>query len=113
VLRVERPIVVGHSLATQVALAMALDYPRYVRAIALLAGFYYPAARLDAALAAVPATPGLGHLMRYTVSPLGGSMMWPLLGKTMFKPAPARFEHYADPDAVMAAIDRLPEKAQA
>lgn len=93
-LRVERPIVVGHSLATQVTLAMALDYPKYVRGIALLAGYYYPTARLDAALAAVPATPGLGHLMRYTVSPLSGRMMWPLLVRKMFKPAPTpeRFE---------------------
>lgn len=93
-LRVERPIVVGHSLGVQVALAMALDFPKYIRGIVLLAGYYYPSARLDAALAAVPATPVLGHLLRYTVAPLAGRIKWPRLVRRMFGPAPTpeRFE---------------------
>ena len=32
---VERPIVVGHSWGTLVTLAMALDFPKYIRAITL------------------------------------------------------------------------------
>lgn len=93
-LRVEHPIVVGHSLGTQVALSMALDYPRYVRAIALIGGYFYPSARLDAPLAALPAIPVLGQLYRYTVAPLLGRLMWPGLVRRMFTPehTPERFE---------------------
>jgi pimeloyl-ACP methyl ester carboxylesterase len=78
-LRVERPIVVGHSLGTQVAMAMALDFPRYVRGIALIGGYFYPTPRLDTALLSLPAVPVLGHLWRYTAGPLVGRLMWPRL----------------------------------
>ena len=71
-LRVERPVVVGHSWGTLVALAMALDFPKYVRGIALVSGYFYPSGRVDAALASVPALPVLGHFLRYTVAPLAG-----------------------------------------
>lgn len=93
-LRVERPVVVGHSWGTLVALAMALDFPKYVRAVALVSGYFYPTGRIDAPLASVPALPVLGQLLRYTVSPLAGRMMWPLLVRHMFAPAatPERFE---------------------
>ncbi len=87
-LGVENPIVVGHSWGTMVTLAMALDYPRYVRAIALVSGYYYPTARIDAALMSAPALPVLGHLLRYTVAPLFGRLIWPRLVKKMFRPAP-------------------------
>jgi pimeloyl-ACP methyl ester carboxylesterase len=92
-LRVERPIIVGHSLGTQVALAMALDYPRYVRGVALIGGYFYPTARLDSALLALPATPVLGHLWRYTAAPLLGRLLWPRQVSRMFAPAetPGRF----------------------
>lgn len=93
---VERPIVVGHSWGTLVALAMALDYPKYVRAITLVSGYYYPSARPDVALLSAPAIPGIGHLLRYTVAPLVGRMMWPRLIKRMFAPAavPERFREF-------------------
>jgi pimeloyl-ACP methyl ester carboxylesterase len=86
-LRVERPIVVGHSWGTLVATAMALDYPRYVRAIGLIGGYFYPTGRFDAAVMALPAVPVLGQLWRYTFAPLLGRMMWPALAKKMFAPA--------------------------
>jgi pimeloyl-ACP methyl ester carboxylesterase len=87
-LNIERPLVVGHSWGTMVALAMALDFPEYVRGIGLISGYYYPTARIDAPLAAIQATPVLGHVLRYTVAPLQGRMAWPLLVKGMFSPAP-------------------------
>lgn len=95
-LGVERPIVVGHSWGTLVTLAMALDYPRYVRAITLVSGYYYPSARLDVALLSGPAIPGIGHLLRYTVAPLLGRALWQRLAKRMFDPAPVpeRFEQF-------------------
>ena len=93
-LSVERPIVLGHSWGTLVALAMALDYPKYVRALTLVSGYYYPSARPDVLLMSAPAIPGLGHLLRYTIAPLMGRMLWPRLVKRMFAPAPVpqRFE---------------------
>ena len=92
-LGVERPLIVGHSWGTLVALAMALDYPRYVRAIGLISGYYYPGPRADVALASAPAVPVFGHLLRYTLAPLIGRMLWPALVKRMFSPAevPERF----------------------
>jgi pimeloyl-ACP methyl ester carboxylesterase len=87
-LNIERPLVVGHSWGTMVALAMALDFPKYVRGIGLISGYYYPTARIDAPLAAIQATPVLGHVLRYTVAPLEGRMAWPLIVKGMFSPAP-------------------------
>jgi pimeloyl-ACP methyl ester carboxylesterase len=86
-LGVEQPIVVGHSWGTLVALSMALDYPDDVRALVLLSGYYFPTLRLDVLLAAPPVIPVLGTLMRYTISPLMGRMMWPLVKKILFGPA--------------------------
>src|SRR5450830_154929 len=87
-LRVERPIVLGHSWGTLVALAMALEFPRYVRGITLVGGYYYPGPRLDAVLGGLPALPVLGQLWRYTLAPLLGRLMWPRLAQHMFAPAP-------------------------
>ncbi len=95
-LGVERPIVLGHSWGTLVALAMALDFPRYIRGLGLVSGYYYPSARLDVPLAAAPAIPVLGQLLRNTISPLLGRMLWRGIIKKTFGPeqVPTRFEHY-------------------
>lgn len=85
---IEQPLLVGHSWGTLVALAMALDFPHYVRGMVLVSGYYYPSARPDVPLMSTPAIPVLGHLMRNTVSPLIGRLMWPGVIKTMFSPAP-------------------------
>ena len=85
---VERPIVLGHSWGTLVALAMALDFPKYVRAITLVSGYYYPSWRPDVIPMSAPAIPGFGHLLRYTIAPLLGRLMWPGLVKQMFSPEP-------------------------
>lgn len=95
-LGVERPIVAGHSWGTLVAVALALEFPSYVRSLVLLPGYYYPSVRLDVPLASPPAIPILGDLMRYTISPLLGRLMWPFVAKRMFAPAPVpkRFAAY-------------------
>lgn len=92
-LNVEQPIVLGHSWGTLVALALALDYPHYVRSLVLLSGYYYPTARLDVPVLSTPAVPLVGDLLRYTVSPFLGRMVWPLLRRRLFSPAraPQRF----------------------
>ena len=85
---VERPIVVGHSGGALVALAMALDFPKYVRAITLVSGYYYPSPLPAAALISASNVPGIGHLLRYAIAPLLGRMLWPRLVKHLFAPAP-------------------------
>ncbi|NVM77738.1 pimeloyl-ACP methyl ester carboxylesterase [Duganella sp. SG902] len=79
-------LVLGHSWGTLVALAMALQQPERVRGLVLLSGYYYPGPRLDVPVAAMPALPLVGGLMRNTVSPLLGRLMWPLTAKGMFSP---------------------------
>jgi len=85
-LGLDRPVVVGHSYGATVAMAMALDHPGAVGGIVLLAGYYFPTKRIDVVLAAPPAIPVLGDVLRYTVSPPFGAASMPLLVKTMFAP---------------------------
>jgi pimeloyl-ACP methyl ester carboxylesterase len=75
-LGVDSAIVLGHSWGTLVALSMALDAPDFVRGLVLLSGYYYPSLRADVPLLSAPAIPVIGDLMRYTVSPLAGRMLW-------------------------------------
>ena len=95
-LRVHRPIVLGHSWGTLVALALALDYPAYVRSLVLVSGYYFPTPRLDVPLSSVPAIPVLGHLLRHSISPWLGRLMWPVVRRKLFGPAPTpkRFEAF-------------------
>jgi pimeloyl-ACP methyl ester carboxylesterase len=93
-LGVERPIVVGHSWGTLVALSLALEKPEYVRSLVLLSGYYYGTPRLDVVLSAPMAIPVIGHFMRHTVSPIIGRIIWPLAVRKLFSPSdqPMRFE---------------------
>lgn len=90
----ERPILVGHSWGALVAVAFALDYPDDVKSLVLLSGYYYPTPRLDVPLLSPPAVPIIGDLMRYTISPLIGRMIWPAMKRRIFGPAevPELFE---------------------
>ena len=92
-LGLERPVVVGHSWGTLVALAWALRAPEEVAGLVLVSGYYYPSTRLDAALAALAAIPLLGDLLNHTVSPLFTRMTLPGTLRTMFAPlrVPDRF----------------------
>ena len=85
-LGIERPTVLGHSWGTLVALELALRPELAVRKLVLLSGYYFPTARLDVALAAPPAVPILGDLMRYTVSPLLARLFLKRTMKAMFAP---------------------------
>ena len=75
-LGVDSAIVLGHSWGTLVALAMGLRVPHFVRGLVLVSGYYYPSPRLDVALSSPPALPVVGDLMRYTVAPLAGRLLW-------------------------------------
>lgn len=87
-LGVEQPIVVGHSWGTLVAVSLALEFPDYVKSLVLLSGYYYPTVRADVPLLSPPAIPVIGDLLRYTVAPLLGRMMWPVFLRRLFGPAP-------------------------
>jgi pimeloyl-ACP methyl ester carboxylesterase len=86
VLGIDHPVVLGHSLGASVALALALNYPQEVRGLVLVSGYYYPTLRADVLLSSPAAIPLLGDLLRYSISPLLGRLMQPLLLKGMFTP---------------------------
>jgi pimeloyl-ACP methyl ester carboxylesterase len=83
-LGIERPVVVGHSWGTLVALELALRDA--ASGLVLLGGYYGPGVRADVPLVAPPAIPVLGDVLRYTVSPLMGAALLPLNIKAMFAP---------------------------
>lgn len=85
-LGVERPLVVGHSWGTLVALAWALDHPDRIGKLALLSGYYYKTPRPDAALMALMGSPALGDAIVHTVAPLQARLTGPLGVKHIFSP---------------------------
>jgi pimeloyl-ACP methyl ester carboxylesterase len=80
--------VLGHSWGALVAVALALQAPQLVRSLVLASGYYYPTLRADVMLSSPAAIPGLGDLMRHTVSPVIGRALQPAMIKAMFAPAP-------------------------
>jgi pimeloyl-ACP methyl ester carboxylesterase len=87
-LGVARPLIVGHSWGTMVALEMALREPDRTAGLVLLSGYYFPTFRLDVLMLLWPAVPVLGDVLRYTVSPWVSRLMKPLLYRRLFAPAP-------------------------
>jgi pimeloyl-ACP methyl ester carboxylesterase len=87
-LGVERPIVLGHSWGTLVALELALMASVAVRKLVLVSGYYFATPRLDAVLAAPVAVPILGDVMRYTVTALSARLLLGRTVKAMFAPQP-------------------------
>jgi pimeloyl-ACP methyl ester carboxylesterase len=93
-LGIERPVVVGHSWGTLVALALAERHQADVAGLVLLSGYYFWTLRPDALVVVPGALPVLGDALRYTISPLLGWLQMPLLKWAMFSPArvPGRFQ---------------------
>ena len=83
-----RPVIVGHSWGTMVALEMALRDPDRTAGLVLLSGYYFPTLRLDVPLLFWPAVPVVGDVLRYAVSPWLSRLSKPLLYKWLFAPAP-------------------------
>jgi pimeloyl-ACP methyl ester carboxylesterase len=93
---VARVIVLGHSWGASVATALALKYPQDVDGLVLASGYYYPSVRADVVLASGPAVPVIGDVIRYTLAPIIGRMMWPIVLRKIFGPAstPRKFEGF-------------------
>jgi pimeloyl-ACP methyl ester carboxylesterase len=92
-LGVTQPIILGHSWGALVALAVALGHTNAARGLVLVAGYYFPTRRIVLWLAAIPALPVVGDLLRHTIMPLCG---WPVarfLVRLNFapRPVPQRF----------------------
>jgi pimeloyl-ACP methyl ester carboxylesterase len=85
-MRVGQPIVLGHSWGTLVALELALRKELAVRRLILVSGYYYPTARLDVPIAAAPAVPVIGDVMRYTVSAVSARLLFNRTVRAMFSP---------------------------
>ncbi|MDQ6621813.1 MAG: alpha/beta hydrolase [Pseudomonadota bacterium] len=92
-LGVEHAVVLGHSWGTLVALELALRAYTRVRKLVLVSGYYFPTARADVVLAAPPAIPVVGDVMRYTLSPVFARVMLKKTIQAMFTPqvVPADF----------------------
>ncbi|MBP9233374.1 MAG: alpha/beta hydrolase [Hyphomonadaceae bacterium] len=86
-LGIKAPTLVGHSLGTQVVIALALNHPELASRLVLLGGYYYPTARPDVLLAAPAALPFIGDILRFTLSPLLGAAMIPHVNAKLFAPA--------------------------
>jgi pimeloyl-ACP methyl ester carboxylesterase len=87
-LGVEQAVVVGHSWGSLVALALALEFPERVTGLVLASGYYFPTARIDAPLAALPAVPVVGDVLSHTVSPALARLAQSVILRKLFDPAP-------------------------
>jgi pimeloyl-ACP methyl ester carboxylesterase len=101
-LNVERPVVVGHSWGSIVALALTVRHREQIGALVLLSGYYFWTLRPDVPMAALGALPIVGDILRYTFSPLLGALQMPLLKRHMFAPEPVAEEFQAGFSPAMA-----------
>ncbi len=108
-LDIKRPVVVGHSWGTLVALAFALDYPAEVERLVLVSGYYFPSLRPDVVLQGAPALPIVGDVLRYTIAPILARLMTPLVVRQLFAPAPVP-ERFAQ---LPLAMSRRPSQLRA
>jgi pimeloyl-ACP methyl ester carboxylesterase len=86
-LAADRPIILGHSWAAAVAIAMGLEPTVRAKGLVLVSGYYFPTRRFDVWMLAGPAFPILGDAMRYTISPLVSWAIFPALLRVVFAPA--------------------------
>jgi len=101
-LNVQRAIVLGHSWGASVAVALAIRHPSFVEALVLASGYYFPTARANVAASSVPAIPGLGDIISYTVPPILSRVMWPAMLRKVFGPqsVPEKFAGFPKEMAV-------------
>lgn len=93
-LNVERPLVIGHSWGTLVALALAAGGWRELRGLVLLSGYFYPGRRADVTMSKFLAVPGFGDAVRDMTRPAINRLLIAQSFRHVFRPqrVPARFE---------------------
>jgi pimeloyl-ACP methyl ester carboxylesterase len=101
-LDVHKPIVLGHSWGTNVAISLGLRHPESVGSLVLMSGYFFPSLRLDVTWMSQPALPFVGALLRHTVSPLLGRLLWPIERWRMFSPEPTTERFRSDYPAWMS-----------
>ncbi len=88
-LGLERPVVVGHSLGGAVALALALDHPDCVGALALISPATHPVVKPPRAFRALGIrSPLLRRLFAWTVATPGGLLARQIAMREVFGPEP-------------------------
>ncbi|MDQ1902265.1 alpha/beta hydrolase [Paracoccus sp. WLY502] len=110
-LGVSQAVILGHSWGASVALAMALNHPQMVRGLVLASGYYFPTARVDMALLSGPAVPLLGDVARHTVAPIASRLIWPLLMRKIFGPAPVPEKFRAFPEEMAVRPSQIRAEA--
>src|SRR4029450_8356431 len=85
-LGIERPLVLGHSWGTLVALAMGAGNSGRGKGLGVVSGGYFPTWRFDVWFASIAAIPVIGAALRYTVSPISSWLGLPLFAKKTFAP---------------------------
>lgn len=116
-LTVERPVLVGHSWGSALALACALDFPRDVAGLVLLAPAAYLSDDGVSMISKLPAVPIIGDLINYLFTPLIGASLVRSDLKKAFAPRPVpphylrsvisewtrpqKVKHYAVDDALL------------
>lgn len=108
----ERPIILGHSWGTMVALAHALRHPEDTAGIVLLSGYLFPTARPDAAMLSLAAVPVIGDLLRHTVLPLSVKLLWPRILRKLFGPSPVPPAFHAFPAEMVSRPSQLRAAAE-
>jgi pimeloyl-ACP methyl ester carboxylesterase len=115
-LDIERPIIVGHSWGTLVALALALEGSKDVAGLVLLSGYYYPMPRPRAKTRQATAIPFMDDVVRQAVMPFVWRLTAPGAVKRIFAPCavPERFKRaYSLADALRPSQMRAVEEEAA
>ena len=115
-LDIERPIIVGHSWGTLVALALALEGGRNVAGLVLLSGYYYPLSRQRAKTSSGAPFPFMNDVVRQTLMPFVWRLTAPGAVKRIFAPCavPERFQQaYSMADALRPSQMRAVEEEAA
>jgi pimeloyl-ACP methyl ester carboxylesterase len=87
-LRVERPIIVGHSWGGALALVYAINYPEEVAGVVLVAPAVYESQEIGSMVTDLPAVPVIGDAANSVLTPLFGASVVRSELKKAFSPDP-------------------------